>query len=69
MIARVTANAEPTGGAAGGPRPVLSRTPNAGDVEGLVALYVPGAVLAFPPGRPAAWRDEIRRVYAELLAG
>ena len=27
---------------------------NAGDVEGLVALYEPDAVLAFPPGRIAA---------------
>ena len=42
---------------------------NAGDVEGLVALYEPGAVLAFPPGRLAAGHEEIRQVYAELLAG
>jgi hypothetical protein len=42
---------------------------NAGDVEGLVALYEPDAVLAFPPGRVIAGRDEIRRAYAELLAG
>ena len=41
---------------------------NAGDVEGLVALYEPGAVLASPSGRLAAGHDEIRRVYAELLA-
>ena len=41
---------------------------NAGDVEGLVALYEPGAVLAFPPGRLATGHEEIRRVYAELLA-
>ena len=41
---------------------------NAGDVEGLVALYEPGAVLAFPPGRLAAGHQEIRTVYAELLA-
>ena len=41
---------------------------NAGDVEGLVALYEPGAVLAFPPGRLAAGHEEIRKVYAELLA-
>ena len=42
---------------------------NAGDVEGLVALYEPGAVLAFPPGRLAVGHAEIRAVYAELLAG
>ena len=41
---------------------------NAGDVEGLVALYEPGAVLAFPPGRLAAGHEEIRKVYADLLA-
>ncbi len=41
---------------------------NAGDVEGLVALYEPDAVLAFPPGRLAAGHEEIRRVYAALLA-
>ena len=42
---------------------------NAGDVEGLVALYQPEAVLAFPPGRLAAGHEEIRKVYTELLAG
>jgi ketosteroid isomerase-like protein len=42
---------------------------NAGDVEGLVALYEPGAVLAFPPGQLATGHDEIRAVYAGLLAG
>jgi ketosteroid isomerase-like protein len=42
---------------------------NAGDVEGLVALYEPGAVLAFPPGNLAAGHEQIREVYAELLAG
>ncbi|HUB21832.1 MAG TPA: nuclear transport factor 2 family protein [Streptosporangiaceae bacterium] len=41
---------------------------NAGDVEGLVALYEPGAVLAFPPGRLAAGHEEIRKAYADLLA-
>ena len=42
---------------------------NAGDVEGLVALYEPDAVLAFPFGRVAVGHDEIRKVYADLLAG
>lgn len=42
---------------------------NAGDVEGLVALYEPGAVLAFPPGKLATGHEEIRAVYTGLLAG
>ncbi|HLK73134.1 MAG TPA: nuclear transport factor 2 family protein [Streptosporangiaceae bacterium] len=42
---------------------------NAGDVEGLVALYEPEAVLAFPAGRLSTGHDQIRGVYAELLAG
>ena len=41
---------------------------NAGDVDGLVALYEPGAVLAFPSGELTTGHDEIRQVYAELLA-
>jgi ketosteroid isomerase-like protein len=41
---------------------------NAGDVEGLVALYEPDAVLAFPPGRIVAGHDEIREVYRSFLA-
>ena len=41
---------------------------NDADVEGLVALYEPDAVLAFAPGRVVVGHDEIRRVYRELLA-
>lgn len=41
---------------------------NAGDVDGVVALYEPGAVLAFPPGQLAIGTEAIRRAYAELLA-
>lgn len=41
---------------------------NAGDVDGLVALYEPEAVLAFPSGEFAAGHDEIRAVYADLVA-
>ena len=41
---------------------------NAGDVEGLVALYEPDAVLAFPPGRIAAGQEKIREVYRNFLA-
>ncbi|MEA2500505.1 MAG: hypothetical protein QOD01_616 [Actinomycetota bacterium] len=42
---------------------------NAGDVEGLVALYEPGAVLAFPPGRLSVGSSAIREAYEKLLAG
>jgi len=41
---------------------------NAGDVEGLVALYQPDAVLAFPPGQITVGRAAIREVYATLLS-
>ena len=42
---------------------------NAGDVDGLVALYEPDAVLAFPQGKITAGIWEIRKVYEELLTG
>jgi ketosteroid isomerase-like protein len=69
MIPQVTRNAEPEPAAQPEDlgRYFLERA-NAGDVEGLVALYEPGAVLAFPAGRLTAGHDEIRKVYAELLA-
>ncbi len=41
---------------------------NQGDVEGLVALYEPEAVLARPDGQIAAGREEIRKFYTALLA-
>jgi ketosteroid isomerase-like protein len=41
---------------------------NAGDVDGVVALYEPQAVLAFPPGGLAIGAAAIREVYAGLLA-
>jgi ketosteroid isomerase-like protein len=41
---------------------------NAGDVEGLVALYEPDAVLAFPRGKLTVGAEAIRKVYEELLA-
>ncbi|UCM90594.1 YybH family protein [Streptomyces marincola] len=41
---------------------------NAGDVEGLVALYEPDAVLAFPPGSVATGHAEIRAVYEQFVA-
>ncbi len=70
MIPRVACNTEPEPAA----RPedlgryFLERA-NAGDIEGLVALYEPEAVLAFPAGQLTAGHEEIRKVYAELLAG
>jgi ketosteroid isomerase-like protein len=41
---------------------------NAGDVDGVVALYEPGAVLALAPGRLAVGTKAIRLFYTELLA-
>ncbi len=42
---------------------------NAGDVEGLVALYEPDAILAGPDGQIMKGHDAIRLFYAGLLAG
>jgi len=41
---------------------------NAGDVEGLVALYKPEAVLALPSGEVARGTEAIRQAYVQLLA-
>ena len=41
---------------------------NAGDVDGMVALYEPNAMLAFPRGRMTIGRQAIRRVYERFLA-
>ncbi|MEU7046366.1 nuclear transport factor 2 family protein [Streptomyces varsoviensis] len=41
---------------------------NAGDIEGIVALYEPDAVLAFPPGGQTVGREAIRAVLERLLA-
>ena len=41
---------------------------NAGDVDGLVALYEPDAVLSGPAGQVMRGHDAIRRFYAGLLA-
>ena len=49
-------------------RLILDRL-NAGDVEGLVALYEPDAVLVLPDGRVATGAEEIRATYAALVAG
>jgi ketosteroid isomerase-like protein len=42
---------------------------NAGDLEGLVALYEPSAVLAVPGGAPTAGTDAIRRALGQFLSG
>ncbi len=41
---------------------------NAGDVQGLVELYEPDAVLALPDGRVARGTEQIRQAYARLVA-
>src|SRR5690348_10074524 len=41
---------------------------NAGDVDGLTALYEPNAVLALPDGQLARGSDEIRRAYERVVA-
>jgi ketosteroid isomerase-like protein len=41
---------------------------NAGDVDGLVALYELDAVLAFPSGQVTKGSQAIRQVYERLLA-
>lgn len=41
---------------------------NVGDVEGLVALFEPDAVLALPPGEVASGADSIRAAFERLLA-
>jgi ketosteroid isomerase-like protein len=48
-------------------RLLVSRA-NSGDIEGMVALYEPGAVLALGNGRVAAGTDAIRRYYTGFLA-
>ena len=42
---------------------------NAGDLEGLLALYEPDAVLHFPPGNVATGTEAIRATYEQALAG
>ena len=41
---------------------------NAGDAEGLAALYEPDAVIAFPPGQLTVGHDAILALYEELVA-
>jgi uncharacterized protein (TIGR02246 family) len=41
---------------------------NAGDAEGLAALYEPDAIVAFPPGQLTVGRDAITALYQQMLA-
>ena len=41
---------------------------NAGDAEGLAALYELDAVLAYPPGRTTEGRKAIQKVFEQMLA-
>ncbi len=41
---------------------------NAGDAEGLAALYEPDAVIAFPPGQLTVGHDAILALYEGLVA-
>jgi len=41
---------------------------NAGDADGVAALYEPDAVLAYPPGEVTAGREAIRDLWASVLS-
>ncbi len=41
---------------------------NAGDADGVAALYEEHAVLAYPPGGQTVGRDAIRALWAKVLA-
>lgn len=41
---------------------------NAGDAEGVAALYEPEAVMAYPPGKQTVGRNAIRRLWEQALA-
>ena len=40
---------------------------NAGDADGIAALYEPDAVMAYPAGSETVGRDAIRALWAEIL--
>jgi len=42
---------------------------NAGDAEGLAALYEPDAVVAYPTGQLTVGRTAIRALYEQMVAG
>ena len=41
---------------------------NAGDADGVAALYEPDAVMAYPPGATTVGRDAIRALWTEVLS-
>ncbi|NKZ08666.1 YybH family protein [Actinomadura latina] len=41
---------------------------NAGDADGVAALYEPDAVMAYPPGSQTTGRDAIRELWEKVLA-
>jgi ketosteroid isomerase-like protein len=41
---------------------------NAGDADGVAALYEENAVMAYPPGRQTVGRDAIRALWVSVLA-
>ncbi len=41
---------------------------NAGDADGMAALYAEDAVLGYPPGQVTVGRAAIREVFAQMLA-
>jgi ketosteroid isomerase-like protein len=41
---------------------------NAGDADGVAALYEPDAVIAYPPGQQTVGRDAIRRLWQQAFA-
>jgi uncharacterized protein (TIGR02246 family) len=41
---------------------------NAGDAEGIAALYEDEAVMAYPPGQVTVGREAIRELWAKVLA-
>jgi hypothetical protein len=41
---------------------------NDGDAAGIAALYEPGAVMAYPPGKVTVGREAIRTLWEEVLA-
>jgi uncharacterized protein (TIGR02246 family) len=47
---------------------LLVERANAGDAEGVAALYEPEAVLAYPPGQTTVGREAIRAVYEQAVA-
>jgi SnoaL-like domain len=40
---------------------------SSGDVEGVLDLFEPGALLAFPPGILTVGRERMRELYSDLL--